>query len=726
MQALPFCLSRQHLALCAVAAALPFATPSGAQSTGPAVQQVEVTSSALRKLEERPASASRLGLSVRETPAAVNTVGRAEIDAMGAADTQAILQALPGVTYSSQPGGAGSVFYRGFGASSLAQLYNGISVQYDAISARAVDSWLVDRVEAIGGPSSFLNGSGAVGGSINIITKITDLQGDLTHARLALGDTRQAALSVQRALGATGAHVLRADLNATRGTHRSQGRERDSWQAAASWRVALGSGLSHTLSGEQQHEKVTQPYWGTPLVRDAAGAVLGQIHVDPGTIGRNYNVIDGKYQQDVTWLRSITQWQMAPRTQFTHTLYHYFALRDYENVEVYTFVNSNTQVERSSALLQRHNQRVTGSRGEFSHGTQLAGLKSDFAFGWDTSFNKQTRYPLSVAGPFDRTSPTAPADTTFYGTPGVLPGFTPGATNRLRTLALFAENRTVLAPGWALTSGLRVDRIELGVQNHRAVSATNPALFETSFTPTTGRVGLVKDLSPAWQVYAQYSTAADPPSGVLATAGFAALRDFDLTRGRQFEVGSKGSFDGGRGEAAVAVYDIVRKNLSITDPNDRTRVIPVGAQSSQGVELTAQWRVAPQFRIGGHLAWTRARFDEFVEAVGTQTVSRAGNTPANTPEWVSGLTTTWQPATAMWVALDWRHVGRRFANTANTVFDGAYDLFGLSAQWQLMPQLTLRGRINNLADKTYAATVGANLAYLGAPRTAQISADWRF
>lgn len=293
-------------------------------------------------------------------------------------------------------------------------------------------------------------------------------------------------------------------------------------------------------------------------------------------------------------------------------------------------------------------------------------------------------------------------------------------------MAVFAENRTVLGGGWALTSGLRVDRITLRVTNHRTVSATNPALFSTSFKPVTGRLGLVKDLSPAWQVYAQLSTAADPPSGLLATAGFAALRNFDLTTGRQIEVGSKGSFDGGRGEASVALYQIVRKNLSITDPNDRNNVLAVGEQSSRGVELNARWRVAPAWQLAGHASYTDARFDNFVETVGTTTVSRAGNTPANTPDWVTGLTVAWQPVQHVALALDWRHVGKRYANNANTVWDGAYDLFGLNASWQVHPRGMLRARVANLADKTYAATVGSNLVYLGPPRTAQVSFDWQF
>ncbi|MDP1690932.1 MAG: TonB-dependent siderophore receptor [Burkholderiaceae bacterium] len=720
---MPHQLSPIALAILAAAAT----SPARSQSSDATPQRVEITGNALTKLDARPSSTSRLGLSVRETPAAVSLVDRGEIDAMGALDTQEILKAVPGVSFSSQPGAPGSVFYRGFGAASLSQLYNGITVQYDAIAARPVDSWIVDRVEAIGGPSSFLHGSGAVGGSINVITKIADPSGDLTHARLGLGDTRQLALSLQRGLGhAAGSHALRLDLNGTQGTHWTQGDGRRSWQAAASWLAPLTAHANHTLAVERQHERVTQPYWGTPLLRNASNAVLGELAIDPGTRGVNYNAVDGKYQQDVTWARSILQWQVAPATRATHTLYHYDALRDYENVEVYTFVNNNTQVQRSSALLQRHDQQVVGSRGELSHAAQLGGMRSDFAVGWDWSYNRQTRFPLSVNGPFDTTDPYAPAASFFYQTPGIAQVYTPGATNQLRTLALFAENRTVLAPGWALTTGLRADRIALTVTNHRTVTATNPARFETRFAPLTGRVGLVKDLAPTWQVYAQLGTAADPPSGLLATAGFSALRNFDLTRGHQLEVGSKGSFDGGRGEASVAVYEIQRKNLSMTDPNDRTQVIAVGAQSSRGIELAAGWRAVAAWQFAGHLSYTDARFDEFVETSGTATVSRAGNTPANSPDWVAGLTAAWQATPALSLALDWRRVGKRFANAANTIYEGAYELFGLGAAWQVDGGLLLRARVNNLADKTYSATVGANLAVLGAPRTVQLSADWRF
>lgn len=735
--------TRTPICLAALAALAFSAAPAAAQTStalpereggdNPAVpahtlQRVEVTGTSSPKLDARPTTSSRLPVTLRETPASVVVIDREAIDAMGALNTQDVYKAVPGVTFSSQPGAAGSAYYRGFGSSSLSQLYNGITVQYDAIAARPVDAWIVDHLEAIGGPSSFLHGSGAVGGTINVITKIADQRGDETYGRAMAGTQRQLAASVQRGLRtpAGEGHVLRADVNVTEGTHPAMGDDRRSWQLSGSWRAALSANLSHTLAVEHQYERVDQPYWGTPLLRDAANAIVGAVSIDPRTRDVNYNVLDGKYEQSVTWARSITEWQLAPSTRATHTLYYYDALRDYENVETYTWVNANTQVQRSNALLQRHDQQVYGSRGEATHAATIGGMKSDFAVGWDWSYNRQTRFPLSVAGPFDTTNPYAPAASYFYSTPGIVPGFVPGATNQLRTLALFAENRTELAPTWAATTGLRVDQIALTVTNHREVTPTNPAVYTTSFRPVTGRVGIVKDLTPAWQVYAQYSTAADPPSGLLSTAGFSALRDFELTRGQQFEVGTKASFDAQRGEVTAAIYKISRKNLSMTDPNDRTKAIPIGAQSSRGVELTGRWRPVPSWQLAGQLSYADARYDEFVETSGTSTVSRAGNRPSNVPNWVAGASGTWLPTTSLALVVDWRHVGLRYANTANTAWDVAYDLFGLGATYELTSKLSLRARVDNLADKTYAASVGTNLAVLGAPRTWQLGLDWRY
>ncbi len=113
------------------------------------------------------------------------------------------------------------------------------------------------------------------------------------------------------------------------------------------------------------------------------------------------------------------------------------------------------------------------------------------------------------------------------------PGFQPDRDNKVTMPPQLLENRTALAPALQLITALRHERIALDLTNRRTITATSPAHMDRSYQPTTGRIGLVRDVTPGMNLYAQYATAADPPAGVLSTATFANLRDnTELTTGR--------------------------------------------------------------------------------------------------------------------------------------------------------------------------------------------------
>lgn len=677
-------------------------------------------------MDEANTTGSRLGLTPRETPASVTVVNRTTIEARGAENTQEILSSVPGVTAASPPGSAGSVFYRGFNASSLTQLFNGITPQYDAISARPVDSWIYDRVEVIGGPSTYLFGAGAVGGSINYVTKLANRDGDSTEARFKVGSfsTVDAAVGFNRRLGSGEGvkNVVRLDVNGSNTKGFVDGQKRNALNVAASLLTDFTPQLSHTLAVEYQKEAVDRPYWGTPLLNPTEG----EGKINPDTRFKNYNSADGIYEQTVQWQRSILAYQLSPQTTIKNTLYHYDALRDYRNVETYKFDAKNAAVIRSNALLQRHDQQLTGDRIELSHKGDIGGMKSDWSAGLDYSKNQQTRFPNSLSATVSTVNPINFTTENFFDVKGMKPGFTPDRTNKVATTALFLENRTYLAKPLSLVTGLRHDRIKLEGINHLAASATNPAYFSNTYTPTTGRIGLVYDITPTASAYVQYSTAADPPAGILTTASFAQVRDFDLTKGRQFEIGSKFDYLDGRGSATVAAYKIKRKNLAIADQNNPGTTIPVGQQSSSGVEIATSVKVVPNFLVSANLAYTDAQYDDFIENVSGKAVSRVGNTPGNVPKVVSNLWLTWDVSAKLQVGLDARYVAKRFGNTANTIWDPAYTLLGASVQYQFTPQTRLTFRAKNLTDKVYAASVGTGSFYLGAPRSFDLTLQHAF
>lgn len=668
-------------------------------------------------LDEVNTTGSRLGLTPRETPASVSIVNRDTIEKRGAQNTQDILSSVPGVTAASPPGSAGSVFYRGFNASSLTQLFNGITPQYDAISARPVDSWIYERVEVIGGPSTYLFGAGAVGGSINYVTKLAQREGDTLEARVRYGSfaTSDLALGVNRRLGASQGvqNFVRLDVNTGHSNGYVDGQKRNTQNLAASLLTDVNAQWSHTLALEYQHEKVDRPYWGTPLLNPATG----DGRIDPGTRFKNYNAADGIYEQTVQWQRSLLEYRLSPRTTLRNTLYHYDALRDYRNVETYKFNATNTAVIRSGALLQRHDQQLTGDRVEWNHQGQWADRKLDWSAGLDYSRNTQTRFPRSLSATVSTVNPYEFTIERFFDVPGMVPGFNPDRTNKVQTLALFLENRTQLSTPLSLVTGLRRDRIALEGNSFQPVTATNPAYFKNVYTPTTGRVGLVYDLAPHANVYVQYSTAADPPAGILTTASFAQVRDFDLTTGKQFELGSKFDYLDGRGSATLAAYKITRKNLAIADPNRPGFTLPVGQQSASGVEAVTSFKFSSAFSVQANLAYTDAQYDQFLENVGGAAVSRAGNVPGNAPAWVANLWANWKLGDRLELGLDARHVSRRYANTANTLSDPAYSLWGASLSYQFNRQTRLTLRARNLGDKVYAASTGTGSFYLGAPRS---------
>jgi iron complex outermembrane recepter protein len=668
-------------------------------------------------LDQAAGTGTRLSLSVMETPASVTVIDRGTLDARGVRTTQEALAGIPGLTVASPPGNGNAVTYRGFSGSQITQLFNGIDVQYAGIAARPVDAWQFERVEAIGGPSSFLYGAGAVGGTVNYVTRLARLDRDEAALQASWGSFRDGTLAMGANLrvgGNEARQAIRLDASSRDADSLVDGQRREAFTLAASWLVQLAPTLRHTLALEQQQEDSHRPYWGTPVRQPATG----RLSVLAETVGRNYNVADGYYGQDVRWARSLLEWTPGERDTVRNTVYHYDALRDYRNVESYRLTPDNTGVVRSGALLQRHDQQVYGNRVEWTHVGALFGRPAQWATGMDVSYNRQTRFPLSLSATVDTVPLDAVTPGRFLDVPGAALVHTPDRTNRLHTQAFFVENLTELTPSLSLLTGLRRDRIVLDVVNHRAISPTNPARFERDYAPTTGRAALNWAITLQASVYAQYSTAADPPAGILSTANFATLRDFDLTTGRQGEIGAKFQARNGRSFATLAAYRIVRRDLAITDPANPGQTLPVGRQSSRGLEATFGWRPLGALNVEGNLALVDATLDDFYENAGGVPVSRAGNRPTNTPSRVGNLWVDYRFSPRWSAGLDVRGVSSRYANAANTLSTAGYATWGAHVAMQLGDDATLTLRGRNLGDRTHAIyALGSTMVYLGDPRT---------
>ncbi|WP_369990995.1 TonB-dependent receptor [Pseudomonas xanthosomatis] len=666
---------------------------------------------------------SRLGLSARQTPASVSVSDRRVIEQRDAKDTQDIINAMTGVNASANPGYGGFVTYRGFTQNQVTQLYNGINLGYSS-ATRPVDAWVIDRVELLGGPSSFLHGAGAVGGSINYISKLASRDTQTVDARLryASYDDSEYALGINQALASNPAdarHFARLDFSHNQGDGYIDRNRRKSDTLAFSLLSDLTPALTHTLAIEYQQDREDSPYWGSPIL-----AGRSTMKIDKSRRFENYNVADGRYEQRVRWLRSMLDYQVSDSTSLHSTLYQYEAQRDYRNLERYRY-NGAGDVVRSGPYLQRHQQSVLGERIELRHDNQLFGLASQWSLGLDWSHMRQSLYPTSSSWS-DTVDPEHFDPGSFDDIPGVNGGLKKQRRHETSNRALFAENRVELTDRLALLTALRYDYLDMQVTNYGPVSATAPAYFERRWEPLSGRAGLTYALTPSASLYVQYSTAADLPAGSLAAATYSNVGLFDLSKGEQWEAGSKFDFLDGRGAGTVAVYRIVRKDFAVADSNNPNQSVQAGQQTSRGIELAGRLQVTPKLLAEANYAYVQARYDAFNEAVNGVSVSRKGNAPVNVPANVGNLWLTYSFTRDWSAGVDARYVDSVYADNANTLKAPAYTLFGAFARYRLDSHTTLTARVRNLTDQVYAKQAYNTQYYMGAPRTFEVAMDLRF
>lgn len=264
------------------------------------------------------------------------------------------------------------------------------------------------------------------------------------------------------------------------------------------------------------------------------------------------------------------------------------------------------------------------------------------------------------------------------------------------------------------------------MKSPRGTSATPFGTFRKGYRPFTGRLGAVWTVSPEFNLYAAASRAAEPVSQLVSLNTTQA--DFSLQRGRQYEVGAKGSWLRGRIDATAAVFDVRKTDLltSILDPVTGLRLSQqIGAQTSRGAELAVAVSPPAGWRIEVNGAFTDARFADFNENLGSSVISRDGNRPTNAPRWVTNLFVAKRFSHGTTLSGGPRYVSDRFGNNHNTIIATGYVTVDAAAAWTWRRwHFTVRGR--NLLDATYEPVAGTTMRRLADPRSAEFSTRMAF
>lgn len=660
-------------------------------------------------LNQTAGSGSRLNMTRLETPVSVEIINAETIVERGQHSViDAVTQNATGFTASPAPGNGGLSFNtRGFtGNSTVMTLYDGTRLYVGSGTLTfPFDTWSAQRIEVLRGPASVMYGEGAIGGAINVISKMPlTVQRGEAEVSVDSNLTRRLAVDSGGPINKDVSYRITAVGNMSDGW---VDRDRTSNVAvSAAVRVQASDTLSWTLSTDYGDRSPSR-YFGTPVIN---GGIIEAMRF------KNYNVGDSNIRYQDSWNQLRTEWQVTDSITIHNALYYLNSQRHWRDVESYAWNSAKSTIDRSSYIEIFHNQQQVGDRMDATFRGHVLGLKNEFVAGFDVNridFTHTNNSPFSGASSVNPWS----FDPGVFLTPiPTVPSFNT-MTNQY---ALFAEDRLWLTDQWTLIGGVRQD--EPTINRSDFIAPANG--FVKSFSATSWRVGTVYNPVKDLALYGQYSTAVDPVGNLITLA--TTQKDFVLSTGKQAEIGIKQSFWQGRGEWTLAGYQIVKNNLLARDPNNPAVTQQIGQQSSRGVEASVGLVLDYGWRVDANTAWLRAKYDDFVQSVNGVAVNFAGNVPVNVPQQVSNVWLTWAFAPNWSVNGGVQIVGRTFADNANTLAHPAYNVVNTGVQWKPDSNTTLSLRVYNLFDKIYATSGGTTQWLLGMPRTAELALNARF
>lgn len=681
-------------------------------------------------LEGSSSSASRLGLTLRETPASVEILTQEVIQQRGARTLGEALRGAAGLSGGGPPSSPTTLSTRGF--THLLYLYDGVRMSGAGISNRVEDTWNYERIEILKGPASVLYGDTAIGGIVNFQAKRPDRNNPGREALLSYGSygSYRTAFGLGGAVGETGAYRLDYSRNEnTVGSIDRNSEKLDHLTAGYSFDAGRATrlDLSFDYTRDEGHA-----YWGTPLVPASfATHPTGVVSTPDGRVvdrriaRNNYNILDDRHESEGYWLRARLTHRLTPEWTLRNEFAANKVERLWRNAETAVFV-APANIQRDQTIIGHH-QRYLYNRLDASHDGRWLGLKNRFVVGAEisrTDFDNERRFSNSSAATNAALLVTALNPDVGYFNHDV--ALMTGAGNRtdftadVKGTALFVEDSLKLNDSLTLVGGLRHDRteVERGVTDLNAGTFT---AFGTRYSANSGRFGAVYDLSKQSTVYAQYTNATIPVGSLFLLSQANAL--FPQSKGRQFEAGFKQSLD--NIEWTLAAYHIRLDDVLSRDPDNANLTVNNGQQSSRGVEFAAAWRVTPRLTLAGNLALLRAEFDNLIEAGG---VSRVGNTPPNVPERVANVFANYRlERMPLDLFLSLNHTGRMYTDNANQIRINGHTTADAAVSYRIKPAL-LTFRVRNLTDKLYADYIGrATSQVLIAPRrTVELSAKFDF
>jgi catecholate siderophore receptor len=683
----------------------------------------------------------KLPQTLRDIPQSITVINRQILEAQGATKLTDALRNVPGITISAGEGGqiGDNINLRGFSART--------DLFIDGFRDRGQysrDTFFLEAVEVLKGPSSILFGRGSTGGVINQVSKKPSRR-DSAEATLSVGTESyyRATADINESVSDTTAFRVSAMGHYNESTRDVIEAER--YGINPSVRFGMGTDIEVGISLLLQRNREI-PDYGFPLVQ-----FQGQLSKPIDAPANNYyGFTDDRFDQDVNNVNLSLQFKLTDTatlnnlTQYTgyktiasptplggavnpvtgaavaqplpagtplDSLWSIRQQRDRE-IEDSSFYNqTNLTLVVPAAITQTF---VTGI--ELGHDAYLNNtfLRSNVPPVTGNLANVQPMPPINLGNPIYQTKPALTS--TLVRTQSTR------TEANADTLAAYINDQMDFGLHWKLVLGVRWDNFaaEQTQYTYATLAFTD---FERTDNMWSPRAGLIWQPTEAQSYYISYGTSFNPSGETLTLAANNA--DLDPEENRSFEIGAKLSLLDNALQVTTAIYRVEKTNARTTEPGAVQTLD--GVIRVDGFEIGATGNITANWQIIAGYSFMNG---EIVKAkdIGTGIsagIPAQGKTPQNTPRHSATLWTTYRFLESWEAGGGLVYSTERFVNNFETAIVDGYTRADLTFAF-VQPKYSVRLNVLNATDKLYFETASGGRATPATGRTEILSATYRF
>jgi catecholate siderophore receptor len=681
---------------------------------------------------------TKLPAELRDIPQSVTIIDKALMQSQGATSLTSALRNVPGLTIGAAEGGTigNNINLNGFSART--------DIYIDGMRDRGQyyrDTFALDAIEVLMGPSSMLFGRGSTGGVINQVFKKPSLK-DATEVSVSAttnGLVRTTA-DVNKPIDETSAGRVAMMFQQGAVSTRDLNDVLD-FGIAPSYKFGIGTPTEVTVYAliQRNHDQVdygVPPLNGFPLDVPRNTAYGYNSDYTDSNIIMLGSEIDHKFSKDLM-LRNQTQFnyvntnvrETAPQAVGVVGPTGAFIATPTSGLPLGSLFVRQQSHDRNINDLSIYND--TELTAKFDTGPLKHTLLTGIEVGWE-SYNNQNyaRNGTCVGAPTQITFATTgyAACTTAIMPNNSAPGYLVQVPNNVaagtaQDYAAYFNDTIDIASQFKLVGGLRYDIYQANVfnsfnSNTVPGNTTIPSMSQTvNFLSVRG--GVIWQPTNWMSYYASYSTSFNPSlEQLVSTTGTS--QPLPPENNESYEVGAKLDLLSGNLSLTGALFQITKYNARSQNPDGTFSA--TGTVRVQGARTGISGRLTDQWQVFGGFTYLNARIIDGI-AVGTQNM-----VPLNTPTYSAVLWSTYAITPEIELGGGMTYMGQRYANNTDTVQVPQYFRFDAMVAYHF-PTFDIRLNVFNLTDEKFYDQIIASDGGRAVPasgRTAMLTLTKRF